>query len=91
MRNYSDEEMQAYIASGDPMDKAGAYAIQHDGFKPVDNLMGCYANVVGLPLCHLTRSLWRLDVTPVTDISQACQAKLGYRCPIYKQVLDGEY
>lgn len=91
MRNYSDEEMQAYIVSGDPLDKAGAYAIQHEGFRPVEDLVGCYANVVGLPLCHLTRSLRCLDVTPIADIPQACQAKLGYGCPIYKQVLNGEY
>jgi septum formation protein len=36
MRNYSDDEIEAYIASGDPFDKAGAYAIQHAGFHPVD-------------------------------------------------------
>ena len=49
MRNYSDAEIQTYIESGDPLDKAGAYAIQHPGFHPVENLQGCYANVVGLP------------------------------------------
>ncbi len=38
MRNYSNAEMQAYIESGDPLDKAGAYAIQHPGFHPVENL-----------------------------------------------------
>lgn len=91
MRDYSDEEMQAYIATGDPLDKAGAYAIQHDGFSPVENLVGCYANVVGLPLCHLTRSLRRFDVTPSVDIPQACQARLGYNCPIHQQVLGREY
>jgi nucleoside triphosphate pyrophosphatase len=52
MRDYSDEEMQAYIATADPMDKAGAYAIQHPVFKPVQNLQGCYANVMGLPVCQ---------------------------------------
>ncbi len=57
MRNYDNEEISAYIASGDPMDKAGAYAIQHAGFHPVEKMEGCYANVMGLPLCHLTRQL----------------------------------
>ncbi len=57
MRDYSDAEMMAYIASGDPLDKAGAYAIQHAGFRPVERLQGCYANVMGLPLCHLVRLL----------------------------------
>ncbi|HXZ74508.1 MAG TPA: nucleoside triphosphate pyrophosphatase, partial [Streptosporangiaceae bacterium] len=36
MRNYRDEEIEAYVASGDPLDKAGAYAIQHPGFHPVE-------------------------------------------------------
>ncbi len=57
MRDYRDDEMRAYVASGDPMDKAGAYAIQSEEFAPVARLQDCYANVVGLPLCHLYRAL----------------------------------
>ena len=89
MRNYDDEEIKAYIASGDPMDKAGAYAIQHAGFHPVETLEGCFANVMGLPLCHLTRTLQKLGVTPNADVPGACQTALGYDCPIYNQVLEG--
>jgi septum formation protein len=62
MRAYTDEEIEAYIASGDPFDKAGAYAIQHDGFRPVENFAHCFANVMGLPLCHAIRSLRRQRV-----------------------------
>ncbi len=50
MRGYTPEEIDAYIASGDPFDKAGAYAIQHPTFRPVKMINGCYCNVVGLPL-----------------------------------------
>ena len=50
MRAYTDAEIEAYVATGDPLDKAGAYAIQHPGFRPVQELEGCYCNVVGLPL-----------------------------------------
>jgi septum formation protein len=57
MRTYGDDEMLRYVATGDPLDKAGAYAVQHDGFAPVARLEDCYANVVGLPLCHLYRAL----------------------------------
>jgi septum formation protein len=57
MRNYSELEMRAYVNSGDPLDKAGAYAIQSETFYPVQRLDGCYANVVGLPLCHLYRAM----------------------------------
>jgi MAF protein len=50
MREYSDAEIDAYIATGDPFDKAGSYAIQHEGFRPVAYIEGDYNNVVGLPL-----------------------------------------
>jgi MAF protein len=90
MRAYSDDEMMAYIDSGDPLDKAGAYAIQHLGFKPVEKLQGCYANVVGLPLCHLTRTLEEVGCYPDVDIPQACQSSLAYQCSVYVQVLHGE-
>jgi len=53
MRAYSDEEIERYVRSGDPFDKAGAYAIQHAGFSPVARIRGCYTNVVGLALCDL--------------------------------------
>jgi septum formation protein len=90
MREYTDEEIEAYVAGGDPMDKAGAYAIQHEGFHPVERLAGCFANVMGLPLCHLVRSLKEFDVQPATHIAQACQAAIGYDCPVYASILDGK-
>ena len=88
MREYSDVEISAYVASGNPLDKAGAYAIQHAGFHPVESLTGCYANVVGLPLCHLTRTLGKLGITPLNDVPHTCQSALEYHCPIYQHVLD---
>lgn len=89
MRNYTDDEIDVYVASTDPMDKAGAYAIQHAGFHPAQKLDGCYANVMGLPLCHLTRSFRKIGIHPSTDVPQACQAALGYSCPVYSQILSG--
>ncbi len=50
MRDYTDAEIDAYIATGDPFDKAGGYAIQHAEFSPVAHTEGSYSNVVGLPL-----------------------------------------
>lgn len=90
MRRYNDQEIDAYVAGGDPLDKAGAYAIQHPGFHPVENLSGCYASVMGLPLCHLTRALRPFGVAPLTDIAKACQSWLNYACPISARVLQGE-
>ncbi len=87
MRNYTDLEIATYIISGDPMDKAGAYAIQHTAFHPVDHLHGCYANVMGLPLCHLARSLVQFGLSPQADVARACQATLGYNCPVYQKIL----
>jgi septum formation protein len=87
MRNYSDEEMSVYVASGDPLDKAGAYAIQHTGFHPVENLRGCFANVMGLPLCHLTRLLTEFNLQVGTNVPSACQAALRYHCMIFDNIL----
>ena len=89
MRNYTDEEMLVYISTGDPMDKAGAYAIQHAGFRPVESLHGCYANVMGLPLCHLTRMLAIFGVAPQANVFQGCQSTLDYACPVFQQVING--
>ena len=90
MRSYTEAEIQAYTLTGDPLDKAGAYAIQHVGFHPVETLAGCYASVMGLPLCHLARSLRTMNISPVTDLPAACQSALKYTCPIFSQVLAGE-
>jgi len=67
MRIYTDEEIDAYVASGDPMDKAGAYAIQDAQFHPVDRVRGCYLNVVGLPPCTLLDLMHQLGLYPPID------------------------
>jgi septum formation protein len=87
MRNYSDEEIEAYIASGDPFDKAGAYAIQHTGFHPVENFSQCFANVMGLPLCHVVRALRKLGVEAPNDVPTLCQAYIRYECPVFEAIL----
>jgi len=87
MRSYRDDEIDDYVATGDPLDKAGAYAIQNASFHPVESLKGCYANVMGLPLCHLARSLLRLGIQPGVDVPQVCQAALKYNCPVYRGIL----
>lgn len=91
MRHYSDAEMDAYIASGDPLDKAGAYGIQHPHFQPVVNMEGCYASVMGLPLCHLTVLLRQWAIQPPADIAANCQNSLRYACPVSQFVLQGNF
>ncbi len=57
MRVYSNEEMEAYIASGDPFDKAGGYAIQNSVFAPVAGYTGSFTSIMGLPLEELAVAL----------------------------------
>lgn len=57
MREFTDAEMEQSIASGTPMDKAGAYAIQDDEFRPASLQHGCYSNVMGLPACRVVEIL----------------------------------
>ncbi len=61
-RDLTDEEIARYIATGEPTDKAGAYAIQGRGVCFVAGIEGSYTNVVGLPLCRLTLALKELGV-----------------------------
>ncbi|MBI5303195.1 MAG: septum formation protein Maf [Chloroflexi bacterium] len=86
MRDYSDDEIAAYVATGDPLDKAASYAIQHNGFRPVARLDGCQANVMGLPLCHLHRALKALGIA-VPEPDAACQAHLSIVCPVARIIL----
>ncbi len=81
MRPLSDAEIAAYVASGDPLDKAGAYAIQNQAFAAVASIEGCYANVVGLPLCALACLLRASGAAPPADVAARCTAALGYNCP----------
>ena len=53
----TDEEVLAYASSGEPMDKAGAYAIQGRASKFIQRIEGCYFNVVGLPVSLVYRLL----------------------------------
>lgn len=80
MRDYSDDEIAAYIATGDPFDKAGSYAVQHPQFKPVAEIRGCPLNVIGLALCQLRQHLPQLP--PCEGVCErysgrACAGHLG--------------
>jgi MAF protein len=67
LRSLSEDEIGQYVASGDPLDKAGGYAIQNRAFHPVDWIEGCYSNVVGLPICLVAEMLsaWGAATGPV--------------------------
>jgi septum formation protein len=80
MRAYTDAEIAAYVATGDPMDKAGAYAIQHREFAPVQALTGCISGVIGLPLADLRDLLAGFGVTLPHSVVDACQPHTAFRC-----------
>jgi len=82
MRAYRDEEIAAYVASGDPLDKAGAYAIQSRSFHPVARIEGCYASVMGLPLRLLAQALRSLGLPVPEDraVAAACADFTGHPC-----------
>jgi len=69
-RELSDEEIAAYVASGEPLDRAGAYAIQGGAEPFVDRFVGDYENVVGLPL-ELTAELLRAEGVETTTPADA--------------------
>ncbi|MBN1659585.1 MAG: septum formation protein Maf [Anaerolineae bacterium] len=87
MRDYTDPDIAAYVASGDPLDKAGAYAIQHTGFDPVARVDGCWLNVMGLPLCHLRRALCAFGVDIPSDVPGTCEAFNQIRCQEFAKIL----
>jgi len=79
IRPFSDKELAAYIASGSPMDKAGAYGIQDQPFAPVARLEGCFANVMGLPLGELAAVLNEIGLSP-PEVSRVCSQHTGVSC-----------
>jgi predicted house-cleaning NTP pyrophosphatase (Maf/HAM1 superfamily) len=90
MRDYSDAEIAAYVATGDPFDKAASYAIQHNGFRPVARIDGCQANVMGLPLCHLYVALCEFGIA-LDEPDRACQRHLEIVCPVAREILSAKH
>jgi septum formation protein len=91
MRSYSGDEIETYIASGDPFDKAGAYAIQNPQFRPVERIEGCYACVVGLPLCNVVRLLAQFGLETEKDLTAACpqMLEIDTPCPEFEKIFFG--
>ena len=67
MKPLTQDEMKWYIGTGEPFDKAGAYAIQGIGSFMIESIRGSYTNVVGLPLCELIRMLTKLGALKISD------------------------
>ncbi|HEX6098561.1 MAG TPA: Maf family protein [Thermoanaerobaculia bacterium] len=63
----SADEIEWYVATGEPLDKAGAYAVQGIGAMFIDSIHGSYTNVVGLPLATLFQMLRRAGIDPLSN------------------------
>lgn len=67
----SEEEIAEYVAGGEPMDKAGAYAIQGRAARWIPRIEGCYFNVVGLPLARVAAMLRKHSIGEPAQVSRA--------------------
>ena len=84
MRPLSLREIERYVSTGEPADKAGAYAIQGEGRRLVASFEGCLANVTGLPLCHVYYALRRAGVVPRERPERVCQEHFAFVCPVWR-------
>jgi len=80
MADYSDGEIEHYVNSEEPIDKAGSYAIQGLGGRLVAAIEGCYTNVVGLPVCEVAEMLREFGVH-VPAAPAPCMDNAGRLCP----------
>jgi len=80
MADYSDQAILDYISGGEPLDKAGAYAIQGQGGSLVTGIDGCYTNVVGLPLCEVAEMLREVGIE-IPAVPPPCTDQAGRPCP----------
>jgi len=67
MKSLSPAEMDWYVRTGEPFDKAGGYGIQGIGSFMIESINGSYTNVVGLPLCELMQMLVRLGAMTISE------------------------
>lgn len=67
----SRQEIEWYVATGEPLDKAGAYAVQGIGAMFIDSIHGSYTNVVGLPLAMLFQMLRKAGIDPLHAVTRS--------------------
>ena len=67
VKSLTETEIKWYVGTGEPFDKAGAYAIQGIGSFMIDSIRGSYTNVVGLPVCELIQMLNRLGAITISE------------------------
>lgn len=80
MRAYSDEEIKRYVATGEPLDCAGAYDVHRLGGALVERVDGCFSAVVGLPIVEAVRLLRLAGVSVQADPVLVCTTLYGRQC-----------
>jgi len=86
-RPLGEEEIRRYVARGEPFDKAGGYAIQDEELRPVDRYLGCYCNVVGLPLALVASLLRRAGLAAPAGPAPLPQCRT---CPLWARLVGTE-
>jgi septum formation protein len=86
LRELSLRKIERYVSTGEPLGKAGAYAIQGEGGPLVESYDGCLANIIGLPLCHVYFALRRVGVVARERPEAVCQEHFSFSCPVWRGV-----
>ncbi len=90
MRTFERDEIQSYVRSGEPLDKAGAYAIQDSDFDPVRFLEGCPASVMGLPVCRLRPLLSDVGIECPDQSVRNCDPDGRITCAIRNEIMNDD-
>ncbi len=72
IRQLEEDEIEAYVETGKPMDRAGGYGIQDRDFRPVQSVQGCSTNVMGLPICVIPELFERIGVQQYSPKDMGC-------------------
>lgn len=84
MKAADDPAIRSYVGTGEPLDKAGGYALQGGGAALVAWYDGCYANVVGLPICHVFFALRKMGLGVPERPEPAFSRAFGFECPVWR-------
>lgn len=78
--NITDEQMEAYIESGKGLDKAGGFGLQDENGIFVQEIIGCYPNVIGFPICEVAEILKSMGIPINVNIKEVVKANVGHSC-----------